>query len=122
VYVDFFEKDVVARSLYPLFRLTSSLYWEAHDTLTALLEQKGKVLLSGFDQSGLRRKLSKPFPRHASLQIVLAVETVRGAGAPPELDVFIGGAKATAAPRSVFNIGGFAGELADDGTLSLEVR
>jgi hypothetical protein len=36
--------------------------------------------------------------------------------------VLVGGAKATAAPRNVFNAGPFAGKLADDGTLSLEVR
>jgi hypothetical protein len=122
-YVDFFLKDLVARSTYPLFRLTSAYYWEAYGAWEQLLGAKTKVLLQGFDESGLKRKTSTTFARDATLEISLTLEAPRGE-TPPALEVYVGGRRATltVVGSHRYKVDVAYADLADDGTVRLEIR
>lgn len=87
-WVDFFQKDILARAQFPLLWAAHDLYWEAHDAHDELLAEKAEILAKGMDpQTGYRVLVAKPFRPSAQLEVVLQLSTLTQRTAPPAVEV-----------------------------------
>lgn len=92
---DYFYKEVVAQTYFPLWQLASNDYWEVEDALQGA-ETSRDMLEEGYDPStGTKVGLDVPFQSGASLTVVLAVVRSATATAPLHIGVSIAGASAS---------------------------
>jgi hypothetical protein len=126
-WVDFIEKDLIARARYPIYRLTTQYYWDAYDGYEALLHAKTRLIDSARDAgTAYRVDVSRPLPPDAQLEISLGM-VVRSAESPPPV-VSIAGTNATLVSRSAdgtratYRIAASALDTGTDGLATLSLR
>lgn len=113
-WIDYFEHDLRARMLYPLFRLASENYWLAKDDLDRLLAEAAKAQT---ERPDLAIVVNEPFARGVPLQVRLA-----GRGSPGALALVLGGSRARQTTGFVFVVDTAAAQLDSAGKLVLEIR
>ncbi len=120
-WVDFLEKDILARMHFSSHQIASHYYWQAFDNHEALLHEKAKMLEGLDPETGLKTVLSEKFARKARLRITLNL-VVHPSGRD-DIQVFVGGIRANRmGSLQVYEVNVERANLAGDGTLPLELR
>ena len=115
-WVQYFEKEVVARTYYPLFAAASGAYWAAHDEKERLEYKKAEFLAAAGGEA-VKTTLSHSFRNSAKLTIRLEF----GGKSSPEIDALVGGAKTAPAGPLTYQLD--SGTLAKkSGTVQMELR
>lgn len=79
---DFFERDVIARASYPVYKLAKDLEWEAYEGHLALEQRRQALVDAGWDLRGYRTPVSEAFDPDAQLEVTVQAVGL-GAGDPP---------------------------------------
>jgi hypothetical protein len=113
-WVEYFEKDLVARAVTAHFTAMSSLYWDVREDFDELEAERRRLL----DLPSAEKVLvSKPFSHGVPVRI-----TLKGQGRPGELNVYLGGDKATPLGKFVYQLQANADRADGNGNVLLEVR
>jgi hypothetical protein len=113
-WIDYFEKDVYARGLWPHVQVASSLYWEAKDELDTLVALRDELQQRAPD---LRIVVQERFQRGGKLRVEL-----KGEGRPGPLAVVVGGVRATPLGGYVYELSPRGLQLDPRGLVLLEIR
>jgi len=94
---DYFTKEMIARSYFPLWQMAATKFWEAEDDLQHLLDQKAELVAKGYNpETGVRIIQDDTFSSNATLTItVTSANPSRGSAV--QLDAVVAGKKASAA-------------------------
>lgn len=93
-WIDYFEKETIARMYFALYQVVADKYWQAYDYYNELLTEKAK-LLEGYDPTThSRTTLDETFPGGAGLKITLTVVRTPGAKGAVDLGVLVAGKEA----------------------------
>jgi uncharacterized coiled-coil DUF342 family protein len=91
---EYFEAELFAAGFRPLWLIAHRKYWEADDALQGLKAKKAR-LMRGYDPNdGTKKTLDLQFANGSFLTIALTVDGPTS-GSPPDLEVRVGGRKAT---------------------------
>lgn len=113
-WIDYFEKDIYARGATAQFRAASGLYWDVRDMTEELEAERRRQLDSPHAEKVL---VSKPFSHGVPLRIQL-----KGRGRPGELNVYLGGERATPLGNYAYQLLANADRADSGGKVLLEVR
>lgn len=113
-WIDYFEKDLIARAVTAQFTAASSFYWDVRETYDELEAERRRQLDSPQAEKVL---VSKPFSHGATLRISL-----KGQGRPGELNVYLGGDRATPLGNFAYQLLANADRADSTGKVMLEIR
>jgi hypothetical protein len=121
-WIDYFEKDIIARTYYPLYASNTYLYWKIYDQYNDLLKKEAD-LEEGFNpKCSFRTYYSASFARSATILVNLKVERPRQEGKIVEFKLKLGNIEMSPSGGDTFTTTGAALQAGPSGGVVLQLR
>lgn len=103
-WISFFEKDIVARSYYPVYATTDNLYWQVYDKYDGMLKKKADLEEGYNPNCGFKTYFSEAFDDDQTVTVNLRIERPRESGHTLELKVALSGVEMAPSGNDTYRV------------------
>jgi len=121
-WIEYFEKDIAARSYYPVYASTADLYWQVYDYYNELLKKKAAIEEGYNPNCGFKTYLSEAFDDNQTITVSLGIQRPSAGNSNLKLMVLLGDVELSPGGNDSYRVAASQLKPAADGGLVLKVH